>query len=342
MKVALTGITGYAGLQLYYLLSQHPKVEAIQIYQHDLEKPEHVAKLNPRLSEVTALAKPYDSGAIMEENDVLFLATPAGVSSHWAQPYLAANFPVIDLSGDFRLKNPAQYEKWYQKDAASKDALAQAYYGLADLKENPGQHYVANPGCYPTATLLGLAPLVKQNLIEVDSILVDAKSGLTGAGKALKKANHFVQANENLQVYKPNQHQHIPEILQMLQSWNPDVKQLQFMTTLVPVDRGIMASIYVKVKAGITEEKLEQAFREQYANAPFVFIQEEGLPDLKSVVGTNNCRIGLAYNPETKYLLVVSVIDNMLKGASGQAVQNFNQLFDFSSTAGLHLQPLAF
>lgn len=342
MNVALTGITGYAGFTLYQLLKNHPQVETINVYQHDLDEPKPLSELNPRLLDETTTAFPYDPAAVMQSSQVLFLATPAGVSSQWATAYLESDFPIIDLSGDFRLKDPALYEKWYKKVSASKANLQKAYYGLADLKQNKNQHYVANPGCYATATLLGLAPLVQQQLIEEDSILVDAKSGLSGAGKKLTAASHFEQANENLQVYKANQHQHIPEILQSLKDWDSAIQNLQFITTLVPIDRGILASIYVKPKAGVSESQLLAAFQNTYKDQPFVKVQTNGLPDVKSVINTNDCRIGLSYNTETNCLLVVSVIDNMLKGAAGQAIQNFNQLFDFAIDDGLKLNPIAF
>ncbi|WEV54686.1 N-acetyl-gamma-glutamyl-phosphate reductase [Leuconostocaceae bacterium ESL0723] len=339
MNVALTGITGYAGMQLYNLLKNHPQVDQINVYQHDLKEAIDLAQLNPKLGTTDQEAYPYNAQAVMNHNQVIFFATPAGVTAELATPYLAANFPVIDLSGDFRLPDPKDYENWYHKTPAQAEELEQAYYGLADLEHNPGKTYVANPGCYATATLLGLAPAVQDGLIEPDSIIVDAKSGLSGAGKSLTPSSHFVQANENLQVYKANEHKHIPEILNTLQGWNNEVPYLQFMTTLVPMDKGILASIYAKVKPGYDEEDLIEHYQDTYADSPFVTVFNEGLPDVKSVVNTNDCKIGLAYNPVTNTVLIVSVIDNMLKGAAGQAVQNFNQLFDFDITDGLHFAP---
>ncbi|GAP02891.1 N-acetyl-gamma-glutamyl-phosphate reductase [Fructobacillus pseudoficulneus] len=343
MNAAISGVTGYAGMQLYALLQEHPEIETINVYQHDLEDAIPLIELNPRLHLTSPqLAYPYDSQAIMDDNDLIFFATPAGVTSELADPYLAADFPVIDLSGDFRLKDPIEYQKWYKKTPADQAALSAAYYGLTDIYENPGARYVANPGCYATATLLGLAPAVMCDLIEPDSIVVDAKSGLSGAGKALTQSAHFSQANENLQVYKANQHKHIPEILAELKKWNPKVKQLQFMTTLVPIDRGIMSTIYAKVKPGVTSNTVLAHYHDLYKDNPFIEVTGETLPDIKAVLGTNDCKIGLVLNPTTGYLMIVSVIDNMLKGAAGQAVQNMNQLFNFPVTTGLALTPVAF
>ncbi|GAO99914.1 N-acetyl-gamma-glutamyl-phosphate reductase [Fructobacillus ficulneus] len=343
MNVAITGVTGYAGMQLYSLLQEHIEVDVITVYQHDLTEPVSLAELNPRLNlAADDWAYPYDSDAVMADNDIIFFATPAGITSQLAQPYLEHNFPVIDLSGDFRLKDPAEYQKWYHQDPAKAADLASAYYGLTDIYENPGMTYIANPGCYATATLLGLAPAVMCDLIEPDSIVVDAKSGLSGAGKGLSTASHFSQANENLQVYKANEHKHIPEILAELKKWNPKVQQLQFMTTLVPIDRGIMATIYAKVKPGVSEETILAHYHSLYDENPFIQVYDQTLPDIKSVLATNNCKIGLVYNETTGYLMVVSVIDNMIKGAAGQAIQNMNQFFNFPVTTGLELSQIAF
>ncbi|CAH1850628.1 N-acetyl-gamma-glutamyl-phosphate reductase [Convivina intestini] len=343
MKIALVGITGYAGMQLYQLLQNHPNVTQINIYQHDLSQKTPLWQVNNRLDhQHLAMALPYDSQQIMADNDVLFLATSAGIATQLAQPFLDQDFPVIDLSGDFRLKEPETYQKWYHKTGPTSQNLAHSYYGLADLNQNHQQHYIANPGCYATATLLGLAPLVQADLIYPDSIIVDAKSGLSGAGKSLSTSSHYLRANENMQVYKANQHQHIPEILAQLQAWNPTIPHLQFMTSLIPIDRGIMASIYTKVKPGIGQADIQQAYQKQYQAAPFINLLDEDLPDIKSVVGSNNCNIGLAFNEKTGYLLTVSVIDNMLKGAAGQAIQNMNQFFHLNDTSGLPLHPNTF
>ncbi|MEJ6399907.1 N-acetyl-gamma-glutamyl-phosphate reductase [Nicoliella lavandulae] len=339
MQVAIIGITGYAGMVLYGLLKKHPGIIQINLYQHDLIEPTPLEELAPQYENTNKAVQPYDSAEIIKNNDAVFFATPAGVTSKLAQPFLDADFPVIDLSGDFRLKNGAEYEKWYHKPAADNDELAKSYYGLADLSTNPGKNYIANPGCYATSVLLGLAPLVQSDLIDPDSIVIDAKSGLSGAGKQLSESSHFIQSNENLQIYKPNEHKHIPEIMAQLKQWNPKVDHIQFMTTLVPINRGIMSSIYVKVKPGVTEAMIKEHFENVYHSSKFVKIYNH-LPTIKGVVGTNECHIGLSYNPTTHYLLVDSVIDNMIKGAAGQAIQNFNQLFAFDADFGLQLNPV--
>ncbi|MBW1605051.1 N-acetyl-gamma-glutamyl-phosphate reductase [Lactobacillus sp. Sy-1] len=340
MNVAIIGITGYAGMVLFGLLQKHPGIIKINIYQHDIEESIPLKTLAPQYEYYTKAVKPYDAQKIIAENDAVFFATPAGITSKLAKPFFDADFPVIDLSGDFRLKDPKEYEHWYQKPAAPQSELDNAYYGLADITPNPGKNYVANPGCYATSVLLGLAPLVKADIADLDNIVIDAKSGLSGAGKKLSDSSHFVQANDNLQIYKPNEHKHIPEIMAMLKQWNPKIDHIQFMTTLAPFNRGIMSSIYVKIKDGVDEATIKKEFDNLYHDHPFVKVSQDTLPTVKSVVGTNECHIGLSYNPVTKYLLVDSVIDNMIKGAAGQAIQNFNQLFAFDADYGLKLTPV--
>lgn len=338
MQVALVGITGYAGMVLYQLLRQHPAVDEIHLYDHKLIRNEKLSEIVPTFYSDDTAVQPYDPDDIMADNQLVFFATSAGVTSKLSQPYIKADFPVIDLSGDLRLNDEAQYQRWYHKPSAPAQALNQAHYGLADFHSAHGQKYVANPGCYATATLLGLAPLVKLDLIDPDSIIVDAKSGTSGAGKKPVQSTHFTQANDNLQIYKPNQHQHIPEIMLELQRWNGDVKAIEFMTTLIPITRGIMSTIYAKVKPGVDAAKIDEAYHQIYDDKLFVHYSGEHLPDIKQVVGTNNCHIGVVYNPTTHTVMADSVIDNLLKGAAGQAVQNFNQMFNYQESSGLELQ----
>ena len=335
MNAAILGVSGYSGSVLYKLLKEHPKVDKVNLYSR---KPRRsLAEAVTAFKNQPEYLQEYDPQAIMAENDVLFLATPAGVSSQLASVFMEAKFPVIDLSGDLRLKKATSYEKWYQKPAAATKLLAQATYGLAEFE--PVGTYIANPGCYATATLLALAPLVKEDLLQLDSIIVDAKSGLAGAGKKLTETSHYAYINENAQAYKVNCHQHIPEIVQELQTWNDKLEAIQFTTTLIPITRGIMVSAYAKVKPGFAQADLEAVFTKYYHDRKWVRFSGSDLPAIKDVIQSNYCDIGLSYNPVTNTVLVVSVIDNLLKGASGQAVQNFNKLFGFEETLGLPAIP---
>ncbi|MCP0886865.1 N-acetyl-gamma-glutamyl-phosphate reductase [Ligilactobacillus sp. WILCCON 0076] len=336
MQAAVVGVTGYSGTVLYQLLTQHPAIEQINLYDH-ANGSDTVRYLDEEISAFRnqhIILRRYDAAAIMADNDVLFFATPAGVTSQLVQPYLEKNFPVIDLSGDMRLKDAKCYAKWYHKKAATVDQLAKASYGLAEFN-TPTSNYIANPGCYATATLLGLAPLVLEKMVQVDSIIVDAKSGVSGAGKKLAASSHYAFINENAYVYKVNQHQHIPEIMQQLKIWDEKIKTIQFTTTLLPITRGIMATIYAKPKQDCTLENLKKAFNKYYVDKPFVRVLDEGLPNIKDVTYSNYCDIGFAYNEESQTIMIVSVIDNLLKGASGQAVQNMNKLFEMAENTGL-------
>ncbi|WP_338231224.1 N-acetyl-gamma-glutamyl-phosphate reductase [Companilactobacillus muriivasis] len=338
MNVGLVGVTGYSGSVLYELLLHHPEVDSVNLYGHAQSEIKSLESVLPQLRR-RANILPYDPADIMKNNQMVFFATSAGVTTELAKPFIDKDFPVIDLAGDFRLKSRDVYKKWYKKDAPEMKYLEKSHYGLADFTSSKGATYVSNPGCYATATILALAPLVKNHLIDPTSIVVDAKSGTSGAGKKLSELTHFSQTNENLQLYKVNQHQHIPEIVQQLKLWDKNVPYIQFTTTLLPLTRGIMASCYIKAKPEITEEDVRKSFNQTYSADTFVNATEGVFPTLKQVVGTNFCDIGYQLNPVTHQIVVVSVIDNLLKGAAGQAIQNFNQMFEYEPGLGLDLIP---
>lgn len=340
MRVGILGITGYSGMTLYSLLAQHPKVTEIVLYgnaqhQADLTLQDVVPAFGNNPQPIQA----FNTAKVQQETDCLFCATPSGVTAHLVGPLLATQFPVIDLSGDFRLHSAKLYQHWYhQTDRILPDA-AQITYGLSEFTDSY-QSYIANPGCYATATLLALAPLAKAGLLESDFIVVDAKSGVSGAGKNPSASAHFPTINENLQVYRLNQHQHIPEIMQQLKEWDGQLDAIQFSTTLLPITRGIMVNIYAKIKHPISQSAIEQLFQQTYAQSPFVRLRGATLPTIKEVVGSNFCDIGINWNPRTQIVTLVSVIDNLMKGAAGQAVQNFNKYFGFEETLSLPKYPL--
>lgn len=340
MKVALVGISGYGGMMLFQMLNHHPHITEIKLYGHHQDHPLPLSSVVPMFVDSEQQVLPYDAEKIMQNNDLVFFATSAGVTAKLAQPFIKHHFKVIDLSGDYRLRQPEVYEKWYHKPAAPLIALQNSYYGLVEFGHADQQNYIANPGCYATATLLGLAPLLQQQLIDVDSVIVDAKSGTSGAGKTPAPSTHFSQANDNLQMYKVNSHQHIPEIMQQLQKWDPTIKAIQFNTTLLPLTRGLMVTSYAKVKPGINQVMIDAAFAKTYEKHFFVRYMADKIPTLKQTVGTNFCDLGVIYNETTQVVMVVSVLDNLIKGAAGQAIQNFNQLYDFEETAGLPVDVL--
>ena len=213
-------------------------------------------------------------------------------------------------------------------------------YGLSEVMNiSHRNRFIANPGCYATATELALYPLISNHLIRVDSIIVDAKSGLTGAGKKLNQSSHYVNVNNNYVTYKLNKHQHIPEIVQTLQFFNKSLQNIQFSTSLIPVNRGIVATIYTRLEYGVKINQIESTYKDVYKNKPFIRIKD-GLPQLNEVIRTNYTDIGFVYNETTGVLTISSVIDNLIKGAAGQAIQNMNLMFNFDETDGLILAPL--
>lgn len=339
MKAAIVGVTGYTGIELIRLIQQHPYLTLGSMHRSENEEAA-LSEIYPHLSGLDVLIEAFDAKKIMEKNDIVFFATPAGITKDLVAPFVENNFPVIDLSGDLRLRKQELYEVWYQRPAAEKQILDQAIYALPEFVDKKG-NLLSNPGCYATATNLLLAPLVKNQVIDLESIIIDAKSGLSGAGKKLTQSSHYVNVAENMSMYKLNKHQHIPEIIQFLQQWAPNLQHLHFTTSLIPVKRGIFISAYLRLAANQSMEEVKQAYQQAYQDQPFVRMQPiNQLPQLQQVIGSNYCDIGFAYNEATKILTVVAVIDNLIKGASGQAIQNFNIWAGLPQTTGLMQLPI--
>lgn len=341
VKVSIIGVTGYSGLELLRYLKQHPFVEVSSIHSHSVNK-KTLEEIIPHLKQLISLPlEKIDPDDIMRKSELVFLATPSGISKEIAIPFIEADFPVIDLSGDFRLKEVGEYNTWYGAGAASIESIQKFDYGLAEYREKPQAKWIANPGCYATAAELSLAPLLKENRLILDSIVIDAKSGVSGAGKGLSQTTHFSETHDNMSLYKMNRHQHIPEIVQQLKKWAPALSAIQFSTSLIPVTRGIFLTAYAKLKEPISDEKLVQIYQTHFEKKPFIRIQEVGhYPVLKQVIGSNYCDIGLAYNPKMNMITIVTVIDNLGKGAAGQAIQNLNIYAGFDEQCGLELLPI--
>lgn len=337
MKVAIVGVTGYSGLELVRILEGHPLVEIVFVHATK-EIGQELSHIYPHLTHASSYTiEAFDAEKIMATADLVFFATPSGIAKDLSAPFVAKNFPLIDLSGDHRLP-AASYGKWYHKPAAADELIEQFTYGLSEFADLQGKRLIANPGCYATATELALIPLLMEKKINPTNIIVDAKSGLSGAGKALTEASHFVQAQGNYVTYKLNQHQHIPEIVQTLQVYDEAVEHIQFSTSLLPLSRGIVATLYLTLTEELTEDEIFEIYEKVYRDKPFVRVRRH-LPNLHQVVGSNYTDIGFAYNPVTKILTVVAVLDNLVKGAAGQAVQNMNLMFGFDETTGLLALP---
>ncbi|MBH9968599.1 N-acetyl-gamma-glutamyl-phosphate reductase [[Bacillus] enclensis] len=342
MNVGIVGSTGYGGVELHRLLSNHPAVDECILYSSSL-KGDSYAGQYPHLTGLT-------SGRIreiqideMKELDAVFLAVPAGISKEMTPKLLDGKAKVIDLSGDLRLEDPKEYEDWYKGGAADPAVLKEAVYGLTECNQGAIKEadLIANPGCFPTASLLALAPLIQNKLIKPDSIIIDAKTGLSGAGRKPSLSGHFSETQENLRIYKVHEHQHTPEIEQQLKRWDADTGPITFSTHLIPMTRGIMATVYCDLQKEKTTGELHEEYLRFYSGSPFVRIRPIGeYPGTKEVFGTNFCDIAIKADSRTGRVTIVSVIDNLIKGAAGQAVQNMNLLFGHEETAGLHYYPI--
>ena len=341
IRVAIAGATGYAGEELIRLLLHHPHVQLTCLAASaKWERPTPVSQVYPRFARQLDL--PVESllpSRLSQAADVVFLALPHGTAMSIAPELLNAGKRVIDLSGDFRLRDQALYPRWYQFTHAHPDLLAAdgITYGLTEFsrKEIQSARLVANPGCYATSILLGALPLFQAELIEGGRLLVDAKSGLSGAGRKAETSLLFTEMTENLRAYKVNAHQHMPEVLQEVERLTGRTVQMGFVPQVIPVTRGLISMLYVKTAAPL--KTLDAAFQAAYpaSHAPFVRVRPGELPELRDVIETNYCDIGFLANEALGYAVVASALDNLTKGAAGQAIQNFNVMHGFNETTGL-------
>lgn len=342
MKVGIIGATGYGGLELIRLLHSHEEVNAIQLFTSSEEGTLFTTKY-PHLSKLYEQPLEAITKEAIEKLDIVFLGTPSGVSGQLLPIIYNEHTKFIDLSGDLRLKNTEDYENWYNKKAAPQELIDQSVYGLCSWNDEAIEkaQIIANPGCYPTAVLLSLLPLLKSNLIEHKGIVIDAKSGVSGSGNKPSQMTHFTETTETTTIYKMNKHQHIPEIEQAIEMFTGTVEPITFSTYLVPMIRGIIATSYAQVKPDVTIEELYEALENVYANDPFVRIVKNAATfSTNQVRGTNYCDITLNLDARTNRLTIVSVIDNLVKGAAGQAIQNMNKLMNFEERQGLQQVPM--
>ncbi|WP_091660985.1 N-acetyl-gamma-glutamyl-phosphate reductase [Alteribacillus iranensis] len=341
MKAAIVGATGYGGIELIRLLHNHQEIEHIAVFSSSQEG-KTMAQSYPHVTEIIDETLETIDAATLKEYDVVFLSTPPGVSAELSAE-LVPETKVIDLSGDLRLKRSDIYEAWYGRKSAPNHLLQQAVYGLSEWKKESIKNtsLLSNPGCYPTAILLGLAPLIQEGAIQPEYLIIDAKSGTTGAGRSPSAMTHFSEMNDNFKVYKVNEHKHTPEIEQQLSDWANKEVTVTFTPHLVPMTRGIMATMYAPLTEGWSTEKITALYESVYADQPFVRVRENGtFPFTKEVYGTNYCDMSFSIDERTGRITVVSVIDNLVKGASGQAVQNMNLMFGFEEGTGLNTIPI--
>ncbi len=343
MDVAIIGGTGYGAVELIRFLHNHPHVQITKIISHS-NSGTKLADVYPHLvdiidHEMTEL----DINKLSEEVELVFFATPSNVSKHHIPSLVDKGIRCIDLSGDFRLRDGEEYKTYYGEEIAPENYIEQAVYGLSEInkEEIKEAKILANPGCYPTATTLGLIPVIENDLVERKSVIIDAKTGVSGGGRSLALKFHFPEMNENFRAYNLGVHKHIPEIEQMLSERADESIQVTFTPHVVPMTRGIMSTIYVDLKESYTTEQMIDLYEAYYKNHPFVRVRRDGvIPSTKEVYGSNYCDIGLYADERTGKLIIVSVIDNLVKGASGQAIQNMNIMYGWDEKTGINQLPI--
>jgi N-acetyl-gamma-glutamyl-phosphate reductase len=340
IKAAIAGASGYTGSELARLLAGHPDVE-IAMITSETHRGKPFSALHPQF--YRRLDMPLVSADEVEGSDVdvIFLALPHGVSMEFAEKWAGHRAPLIDFSGDFRLSTPEVYTRWYRKEHTYAGGLKAAVYGLPEIHgaRIHSARLVANPGCYPTASILALAPLLADDLVLTDTIIIDAKSGLTGAGISANATTHFSNVNDNFKAYGVTNHRHTIEIEEQCAGLCGNVVTVQFTPHLLPVDRGILATVYARPRTDTGQTEIERLYRDFYRDQPFVRIRDEN-PSLKDVRGSNFCDIKPVFDPRTNRIIVLSAIDNLIKGAAGQAVQNMNIMFGLPQETGLMHIPL--
>ena len=350
IKVSIIGATGYAGAELVRLLLSHPKAELKNISSKSFVG-ETINKIYPNLNKYCEKILTDEDSAI-EDSDVVFASLPAGLSDEIAKKCFEKKILFIDLGADFRLSNEEDYKKWYKKDYKYKEIHNEAIYSIPEIikydnfynkKDLKKAKIIGNPGCYPTSIGLALAPALANKIIEKEDIIIDSKSGATGAGRELTLNTHFAECNEAFAPYKIAEHRHTPEIEQTLSNIYGDEIKITFVPHLLPLNRGILSTIYAKLKDKNSLENIFNLYKEFYKDAKFVRVLNIGnIANLKNVKYSNYCDISIHIDERTNKLIIVSAIDNMVKGAAGQAIQNMNIALGFEEDAGLDIIPPAF
>ncbi|MHB8495769.1 MAG: N-acetyl-gamma-glutamyl-phosphate reductase [Casimicrobiaceae bacterium] len=335
IKIGIVGGTGYTGVELLRILAQHPQADVRAITSRkDAGTP--VAQMFPSLRGRYDLAFADPGEANLKSCDVVFFATPHGVAMAQARELLGAGVRIIDLAADFRLADPAEFERWYKMPHGCTDLLAEAVYGIPEINREAirNARIVGNPGCYPTAVQLGFLPLIEAGLVDTTHLIADCKSGVSGAGRKAELGLTFSEASDNFAAYGIAGHRHLPEIVQGLKRASHQPVRLVFTPHLTPMIRGILATLYAPLTD--TSVDLQAVYEKRYAGEPFVDVMPPGsLPDTRSVRASNMLRIAVHRPPDSDLALVVAVEDNLVKGAAGQAIQNMNLMFGLPETTGL-------
>ena len=343
IKAGIIGSTGYAGGELVRILLGHKEVEIKWFGSRSYIDKKYASVYQNMFQIVDAVCLDDNMEELADQVDVIFTATPQGFCASLINEEILSKVKVIDLSADFRIKDVSVYEKWYGIEHKAPKFIEEAVYGLCEINREDIKkaRLVANPGCYTTCSILTAYPLAKEGLIDMSTLIIDAKSGTSGAGRGAKVANLYCEVNENMKAYGVATHRHTPEIEEQLGYASGEEVLLNFTPHLVPMNRGILATEYAKLTREVTYEEVKAIYEKYYGNEMFIRVLDEGVyPETKWVEGSNYVDIGFKIDPRTNRIIMMGAIDNLVKGAAGQAVQNMNLVFGFPENEGLNLVPM--
>ena len=343
IKVGIIGATGYAGGELVRLLMNHKEAEIKWFGSRSYVDKKYADVYQNFFQIVDDKCMDDNMEALAEEVDVIFTATPQGLCASLVNEDILNKVKIVDLSADFRIKDVATYEKWYGIEHKSPQFIEEAVYGLCEINREDIKkaRLIANPGCYPTCSTLSIYPLAKEGLIDMNTVIIDAKSGTSGAGRGAKVDNLYCEVNENIKAYGVAVHRHTPEIEEQLSYASGEEVLLNFTPHLVPMNRGILITAYAKLKKDVTYEEVKAVYDKYYANEKFVRVLEKDVcPQTQWVEGSNYVDVNFKIDPRTRRIIMMGAMDNLVKGAAGQAVQNMNLMFGLKESEGLELVPM--
>ena len=335
-KVSIVGASGYSGAELLKILLRHHRVKIEKLFANS-SAGKQVTELYPWFTGMVDMAyEPYSADAACK-SDLVFIALPSGEAMNVVPELVERQKNVIDLGGDFRLQDPSLYQKYYKREHKATSILPKAVFGLPEWNSQAikSASLIANPGCYSTSAILPLAPLLKEKIIQPVGVSISSLSGVSGAGRSSSVEYSFTEVNESVRAYKVGVHQHTPEIITVLESLTGTHVSLTFIPHLLPITRGIYTSIYAPLAKSVQTSDVLEAFRKCYGDKPFVRVSDTAIPEIRNVNYTNFIDIGFRVYPENNQLIIFSAIDNLIKGAAGQAIQNMNLMFGFDETEGL-------
>ena len=343
IKVGIIGATGYAGGELVRLLMGHPEAEIVWYGSKSYIDKNYYEIYQNMFQIVDAVCMEDNLEVLADLVDVIFTATPQGLCASMIDEKILAKVKIIDLSADFRIKDVNVYEEWYQMKHPTPAFIEEAVYGLCEINREmvARARLIANPGCYPTCSILAIYPLLKEKLIAPETLIIDAKSGVSGAGRGAKVEQLYCEVNENIKAYGVASHRHTPEIEEQLGNAAGAALRLSFTPHLIPMNRGILITAYASLKKGVKEVQVKAAYEKYYSNEKFVRILDQGVcPQTKWVEGSNYVDVNFKIDPRTNRIIMMGAMDNLVKGAAGQAVQNMNLMFGLAEQTGLCLVPM--